>query len=75
MRLRGFCFEWFNHLAITAKGFELLNNLNDLNVWNGLNGSVLMKLYNVAYSGNSYKIRLLLAQLGIPPDSSSKLIS
>ena len=25
-----------------------------------------MKLYNVAYSGNSYKIRLLLAQLGIP---------
>jgi glutathione S-transferase len=24
-----------------------------------------MKLYNVAYSGNSYKIRLLLAQLGI----------
>ena len=25
-----------------------------------------MKLYNVAYSGNSYKARLLLAQLGIP---------
>jgi glutathione S-transferase len=25
-----------------------------------------MKLYNVAYSGNSYKIRLLLAQLEIP---------
>jgi glutathione S-transferase len=25
-----------------------------------------MKLFNVAYSGNSYKIRLLLAQLGIP---------
>ena len=25
-----------------------------------------MKLYNVAYSGNSYKVRLLLAQLGIP---------
>ena len=24
-----------------------------------------MKLYNVAYSGNSYKVRLLLAQLGI----------
>jgi len=25
-----------------------------------------MKLYNVAYSGNSYKVRLLLHQLGIP---------
>jgi glutathione S-transferase len=25
-----------------------------------------MRLYNVAYSGNSYKVRLLLAQLGIP---------
>jgi glutathione S-transferase len=25
-----------------------------------------MKLYNVQYSGNSYKVRLLLAQLGIP---------
>ena len=25
-----------------------------------------MKLYNVAYSGNSYKVRLLLAQLGTP---------
>ena len=25
-----------------------------------------MKLYNVAYSGNSYKVRLLLAQLDIP---------
>jgi glutathione S-transferase len=25
-----------------------------------------MKLYNVAYSGNSYKVRLLLALLGIP---------
>jgi glutathione S-transferase len=25
-----------------------------------------MKLYNVAYSGNSYKVRLLLFQLGIP---------
>src|SRR5689334_22311376 len=25
-----------------------------------------MKLYNGSYSGNSYKIRLLLAQLGIP---------
>lgn len=25
-----------------------------------------MKLYNVTYSGNSYKVRLLLAQLGIP---------
>jgi glutathione S-transferase len=25
-----------------------------------------MKLYNVAYSGNSYKVRLFLAQLGIP---------
>lgn len=25
-----------------------------------------MKLYNVPYSGNSYKVRLLLAQLGIP---------
>ena len=25
-----------------------------------------MKLYNVAYSGNSYKVRLLLAQIGIP---------
>jgi glutathione S-transferase len=25
-----------------------------------------MKLYNVAYSGNSYKVRLLLAQVGIP---------
>lgn len=24
-----------------------------------------MKLYNVAYSGNSYKVRLLLAQLGV----------
>src|ERR671911_9705 len=24
-----------------------------------------MKLYNVAYSGNSYKVRLLLAHLGI----------
>ena len=28
-----------------------------------------MKLYNVAYSGNSYKVRLLLAQLGIPCES------
>jgi glutathione S-transferase len=27
-----------------------------------------MKLYNVAYSGNSYKVRLLLCQLGIPCD-------
>src|SRR5215467_2515348 len=26
----------------------------------------LMKLYSVRYSGNSYKVRLLLAQLGIP---------
>jgi glutathione S-transferase len=25
-----------------------------------------MRLYNVAYSGNSYKVRLLLAQVGIP---------
>jgi glutathione S-transferase len=25
-----------------------------------------MKLFNVAYSGNSYKVRLLLAHLGIP---------
>jgi glutathione S-transferase len=25
-----------------------------------------MKLYNVAYSGNSYKVRLLLAHLGVP---------
>jgi Glutathione S-transferase len=25
-----------------------------------------MKLYNVSYSGNSYKVRLLLAQLGVP---------
>jgi glutathione S-transferase len=25
-----------------------------------------MRLYNVAYSGNSYKVRLLLAQLGLP---------
>ena len=25
-----------------------------------------VKLYNVAYSGNSYKVRLLLAQLGLP---------
>jgi len=35
---------------------------------NGLNGLNFMtvKLYNVAYSGNSYKVRLLLAQLGIP---------
>ena len=36
-----------------------LEPLNDLNVF-------VMKLYNVAYSGNSYKVRLLLAQLGIP---------
>jgi glutathione S-transferase len=27
-----------------------------------------MRLYNVAYSGNSYKVRLLLAQLEIPCD-------
>jgi glutathione S-transferase len=27
---------------------------------------LLMKLYNVAYSGNSYKVRLLLSHLGIP---------
>jgi glutathione S-transferase len=27
-----------------------------------------MKLYNVAYSGNSYKVRLLLSQLGIPSE-------
>jgi glutathione S-transferase len=26
---------------------------------------LIMKLFNVAYSGNSYKVRLLLAQLGI----------
>ena len=25
-----------------------------------------MKLYNVAYSGNSYKVRLLLSHIGIP---------
>ena len=25
-----------------------------------------MKLYNVSYSGNSYKVRLLLAHLGVP---------
>jgi glutathione S-transferase len=31
-----------------------------------LNGLNVMKLYNVAYSGNSYKVRLLLAQLAIP---------
>jgi glutathione S-transferase len=30
-----------------------------------LNG-VFVKLYNVSYSGNSYKVRLLLAHLGIP---------
>jgi len=30
-----------------------------------LNGLNEMKLYNVAYSGNSYKVRLLLSQLGI----------
>jgi glutathione S-transferase len=29
-------------------------------------GGLIVKLYNVAYSGNSYKVRLLLAQLGIP---------
>ena len=29
-----------------------------------------MKLYNVSYSGNSYKVRLLLAQLGIPYEIS-----
>jgi glutathione S-transferase len=27
-----------------------------------------MKLYNVAYSGNSYKVRLLLSHLGLPCD-------
>jgi glutathione S-transferase len=27
-----------------------------------------MKLYNVAYSGNSYKVRLLMSQLGIPSE-------
>jgi glutathione S-transferase len=27
-----------------------------------------MKLYNVAYSGNSYKVRLLLAHLGLPSE-------
>ena len=27
-----------------------------------------MRLYNVSYSGNSYKVRLLLTQLGIPCD-------
>jgi glutathione S-transferase len=27
-----------------------------------------MKLYNVTYSGNSYKVRLLLAHLGVPCD-------
>ena len=33
----------------------------------GTTGTVsAMKLYNVAYSGNSYKVRLLLAHLGIP---------
>ena len=30
-----------------------------------MNGLNEMKLYNVAYSGNSYKVRLLLAHLGI----------
>jgi len=39
--------------------------LNRLNGLNGLN-FMTVKLYNVAYSGNSYKVRLLLAQLGIP---------
>ena len=41
--------------------------MNGLNYLNGLN-LVLMKLFNVAYSGNSYKVRLLLAQLAIPCD-------
>jgi glutathione S-transferase len=31
-----------------------------------LERSLRMKLFNVAYSGNSYKVRLLLAHLGIP---------
>jgi glutathione S-transferase len=31
-----------------------------------LERSLIMKLFNVAYSGNSYKVRLLLAQLDIP---------
>ncbi len=39
-----------------------LNGSNDLNVFNISS----VKLYNVAYSGNSYKVRLLLAQLAMP---------
>ena len=42
------------------------NDLHGLNYSNGLNLTRIVKLYNVAYSGNSYKVRLLLAQLGIP---------
>jgi glutathione S-transferase len=38
---------------------ELLEPLERLSV---------MKLYNVAYSGNSYKVRLLLSHLGLPCD-------
>ena len=44
----GFDGSWFERL----ERFELLERL------------LFMKLYNVAYSGNSYKVRLLLAQLG-----------
>jgi len=40
-------------------GAQRLNGLNVLN-------AAFMRLFNVAYSGNSYKVRLLLAQLGIP---------
>ena len=40
--------------------------MHGLNYSNGLNLTRIVKLYNVAYSGNSYKVRLLLAQLGIP---------
>jgi glutathione S-transferase len=43
---------------------EGLNRAQRLNGLNALNAA-FMRLFNVAYSGNSYKIRLLLAQLGI----------
>jgi glutathione S-transferase len=39
--------------------------LERLELFEPLERLSVMQLYNVAYSGNSYKVRLLLAQLGI----------
>src|SRR5437879_3802693 len=47
----------FRSLAFRVSGFGLNSKLKTIKT---------VKFYNVPYSGNSYKVRLLLAQVGIP---------